>query len=152
MEKHLSIQSNALNCHIFDTWWFEYALFTWLDKIRININILAILTNCALWMKFYLAMQNEAIAHEKLIKSGMCKNIYTQFDICFNKYNLHRRDQKKKKIAPRYLMIRLKQSNLYANDLSFLLSTYRLGFIYLFNYYVGCIASTKYPFDVILHR
>ena len=73
--KHLSIQYNALICHIFDTWWFEYALFTWLDKIRININILAILTNCALWMECYLAMQNEAIDHEKFLKGGMC-NIY----------------------------------------------------------------------------
>ena len=139
-------------CHIFDTWWFEYALFTWLDKIRININILAILTNCALWMECYLAMQNEAIDHEKLLKGGMCKKYKHPNWHFFNKYNLHRRDQKKKKIAPRYLMIRLKQSNLYANDLSFLLSTYRLGFVYLFNYYVGWIASTKYPFDVILHR
>ena len=35
--------------------------------------MLAILTNCALWMEFYLAMQNEAIDHEKLLKGGMCK-------------------------------------------------------------------------------
>ena len=130
-------------CHIFDTWWFEYALFTWLDKIRININILAILTNCALWVEFYLAMQNEAINHEKFLKGGMC-NIYIPIDIYFSKYNLHGRDQKKKRIAPYYLTIRQKQSNLNANDLRFLLSTYRLDFVYLFNYYLDCIASTKY--------
>ena len=73
-------------------------------------------------MECYLAMQNEAIDHEKFLKEGMC-NIYTQIDIFFNKYNLHGRDQKKKRIAPYYLTIRQKQSNLNANDLRFLLST-----------------------------
>ena len=75
-------------------------------------------------MEFYLAMQNEAIDHEKFLKGGMCNiymykytacHIYTyiQIDIYFSKYNLHGRDQKKKRIPPYYLMIRLNTEQSY---------------------------------------
>ena len=30
-------------------------------------------------MEFYLAMQNEAIDHEKLLKGSMCKEMYAPF-------------------------------------------------------------------------